>query len=310
MNPPAITLLVPCYNAAPFLPRLAEAVRALTVPFAGILCYDDGSTDDTVAVARRLGWTILTPNSNRGVAHTRNRLAAAAATDWIHFHDADDRLAPDFVERLGPLCDAGTDVVSCDADWIGETDGALEIAWRYEAKELRRDPFPYLLTHALGLNNSIIRRSAWDGIGGCDESLAIWEDADVHIRLARSGARWQHVPAVLTWSLRRNESFSHDWRRNWRCRLATLEGYAAHPSAGPVRAILAEETENAASVLAALHDNEAAGRAIALCRRLGRNPPTTCHPALRLLKPFLPATTLLRWQDATRRRPKPARHAQ
>lgn len=295
------TLLIPCYNAARYLPRLAEYLRAMTVPFDRILCYDDGSTDDTVAFARQLGWPMFTPNPNRGVAHARNQLAAAVQTDWFHFHDADDRISPHFLERLRPFCDDAHDAVSCDADWIVDDErGALQIAWRYDPAALAHDAHRALLKTAMGLNNSIIRRDAWARIGGCDESLAIWEDADVHIRLARSGARWRHVPEVLTWSLRRPESFSHDYVRGWRCRLAALEKYAAAPSAQTVGDVLISETEKAAAELASLGANPDACRAIALCRRLGGNPPSSRHPLVRMLKPFVPAVTLLRWQQRRR----------
>ena len=305
MNP-AITLLVPCYNAARFLPRLHAAVAALTVPFTRVLCYDDGSTDDTVAVARALGLEILTGNPNRGVAHARNRLVAAARTEWIHFHDADDLIAPAYLARLAPWCDDRHDVVSCDADWIGETHRELVIAWRYDPSALAAAPFPHLLAHAMGLNSSIIRRTAWDRIGGCDETLTMWEDADVHIRLARDGARFHHEPAILTWSLRRSESFSHDYLKSWRCRLAALERYAALPADAPATAILAAEAEKAATELFGLGDEPASRRALALCVRLGGHPPTTPHPVLRVLKFFLPTYPLFRWQCL--RRQRAARH--
>ena len=185
---PPITLLIPCYNAGRFLPRLMGYVRELTVPFARVLCYDDGSTDDTVAIARRLGLEIVTPNPNRGVAHARNQLAARVETEWFHFHDADDRIAPEFVARLAPLCDDTCDVACCDADWVYEGFEQLTLRWRYDGEALACDAAAHLLTHPLGLNNSIIRRSAWTRVGGCDESLKMWEDADVHFRLALDGA--------------------------------------------------------------------------------------------------------------------------
>lgn len=298
-----VTLLVPCYNAAQFLPRLAGHVRALTVPFDRILCYDDGSTDNTVAIARQFGWPILTPNTNRGVAHARNQLAAAAQTEWFHFHDADDRISPRFLERLRPFCDAYHDVVSCDADWVDDDErAALQIAWRYDPTALARDPHRTLLKTAMGLNNSVIRREAWVRAGGCDESLAIWEDADIHIRLARGGARWHHVPEVLTWSLRRPESFSHDYARGWRCRLAALEKYSNDSSATTVADVLIAETEKAAAELAYLGAKSYARHAVALCRRMGGNPPSSRHPLIRLLKPIMPAITLLRWQQHRRKR--------
>jgi len=109
-------------------------------------------------------------------------------------------------------------------------------------------------------------------------------------------------------ALRRRESFSHDYRRSWTCRLQALEGYAAAPETA-VRATLAGEAEKAAGALASLGDRPRATRAIALCRRLGRSPPSSRNPLLRLLKPCLPAFTLLRWQERWRRRVSASRPA-
>jgi glycosyltransferase involved in cell wall biosynthesis len=300
------TLLVPCYNAARYLPRLMGHVRAMSTPFSAILAYDDGSTDDTVAVARGLGLPILTPNRNGGVSVARNRLASAASTEWIHFHDADDRIAPGFLERLAPLADAGADVVSCDADWIGEQDGALHIAWRYDGAALARDPATHLLARPLGLNSSLIRRSSWAAAGGCDETLAMWEDADIHFRLALGGARWRHLPEVLTWSLRDSASFSHDYRRNWRCRLQALQTYAALPAARRLAPDVAREAETVAGHLLNLHDRAGAREALSLARRLGRLVPTTSNPLLRAARAVLPPLVALDLQQRLRRQ-APAR---
>ncbi|WP_438482697.1 glycosyltransferase family 2 protein [Oleiharenicola lentus] len=296
------TLLIPCYNAARFLPRLMANVAKMSVSFDEVLAYDDGSTDDTVAVARSLGLTILTPNANGGVSRARNRLVEAAQTEWIHFHDADDRISPDYLRKLGPLADDLTDVVSCDADWIGEEDEALHVAWRYDVDALARDPAEHLLAHPMGLNNSLVRRSAWLKIGGCDETLAMWEDADVHFRLALNGARWRHMPEVLTWSLRNAASFSHDYRRNWRCRLAALEKYSQQPAMRRVSATIASEAERAAEQLLALGEKAAAKSALALASSLGRTVPTTNNPLLRAVRAVLPPITTLAIQQRIRRR--------
>lgn len=296
MDLPQITLLIPCFNAAPFLPRLLQGVAALTRPFSAILCYDDGSTDDTVAVARSLGLEIITGNPNRGVAHARNQLVNAATTEWIHFHDADDWIAPIFLAQLAPKCTADNDVISCDADWVDDTTGATLIRWRYDSAKLGYEPAAHLLANPMGLNNSIIRRGKWHSIGGCDESLKMWEDADVHFRLARSGARFFHVPEVLTHSLRRADSFSHDYKRSWQFRLQALERYATHSSVEQLQPILSGEAEKVATMLMGLGDDLNARRALVLCRELGGRPPTSNHPLIRTLKPLLPAHVLLRWQ--------------
>ncbi len=297
----AVTLLIPCYNAAAFLPRLMTSVRAQTRPFTHILCYDDGSKDDTLAVARELGVEIIAGNPNRGVAYARNRLAAAAQTEWIHFHDADDRIAPEFVESLAPLCTDDIDVVFCDADWIDEADSSLHVAWRYRDSDLSHDAAAHLLANPLGLNSSIVRREAWRKLGGCDESLAIWEDADVHFRLALNGARFRHLPQVLTWSLRRDDSFSHDYRRNWRCRVQALEGYATDARAAHLRPLIGAEAENAAVGSLQAGDPEGAKRAVSLCGRLGYRVPATHNPLLRAIGLLLPGVTALRLRQWIRR---------
>ncbi len=303
----AVTLLIPCYNAAGFLPRLITSVCEGSESFSAILCYDDGSTDATINVAQELGLSILKGQRNRGVAYARNQLAAAARTEWIHFHDADDLIGARFLERLRPACDASHDVVSCDADWLDDVSRSMLIKWRYDPAALRDAPLTHLLEHSMGLNNTLIRRTAWDTIGGCDESLTMWEDSDVHIRLARSGARFHHFAEVLTYSLRRADSFSHDYRVSWTCRLAALERYAGWQVPADVVAALGREAERAAGELAFYNDRANSKRAIALCQRLGRRPPTSDHLLVNLLKPFLAAYPLLRLQARRRRKSQPRR---
>jgi glycosyltransferase involved in cell wall biosynthesis len=302
MSAPRVSLLVPCRNAAGYLPRLFEGVQSQTRPFDEILCYDDRSTDDTVAVARSFGARVLPADGpSTGPAKARNRLAAAATGEWIHFHDADDLISPAYLSTLLPLGTADTDLVFCDADWIGEGRRELWVAWRYDAAPLAADPVSYLIRHPVGINNGLFRRAPFLAAGGFDESLLMWEDNDVYVRLAAAGGRVRHVPGVYTWSLRHTDSFSHDYRKNWRCRVQALEKYAA-TLPGSARAVIAEEAEKAAQNLVALADLEGARPALALCRRLGHPVPTTRHPALRLIRLFLPALWLLRFQHHRRTR--------
>ncbi|OIR07336.1 putative glycosyltransferase EpsH [mine drainage metagenome] len=302
MSAPQVTLLVPCHNAARFLPRLAECVRAQRLPFSEVVAYDDGSTDTTAEVARALGMRVIDGGGNRGVAVARNRLAAAAATEWMHFHDADDLMEPDFNSTLAALCSDEVDVVSCDADWVEEDSRALVLRWTYDADALRSQACAHLLRHPLSLNNSVIRRSLWSAVGGCDESLRMWEDSDVHVRMAHAGARWRHESRVLTIALRRTESFSHDYRASWNCRLATLEAYSLWSDAVSYRDDLAFEAERAARNLLFWGDRRSASRALALCRSHGGRPPLGASPTVRLLARFLPALWVISLQEARRRR--------
>ncbi|HEX3730672.1 MAG TPA: glycosyltransferase family A protein, partial [Opitutaceae bacterium] len=154
-----ITLLVPCYNAVRYLPRLLESVAAQTEPFAASLFYDDGSTDGTADFLRARGLAVIGDRTNRGPAYARNRLLAAARGPWIHFHDADDLLEPAFVARMSELLTPQVDVAVCQCDWVNEDDRRLEIAWRPDAEQLARDPVESNLLQPCPLMACVIRLS-------------------------------------------------------------------------------------------------------------------------------------------------------
>ena len=291
------SLLVPCYNAATFLPRLWETVRAQSLPFDEMICYDDCSTDATAAVAQSLGATVIRGQPNVGPALARNRLWQAARTPWVHFHDPDDLLRPDFLTRMSARATDAVDAVICDADWQHENERRTFLRWRYSESALLADPAAYLLEHPVGGINGLYRRAALEQIGGFNARLLVWEDADLHVRLALAGARFAVVAEPLVIALRRNDSLSAPLARNWRNRLSALEDYARLSAPPSFARALGAEAERAASAFALLREPADAALAVDLCRRLGVHPPTSPHLAIRLLKPFVPAVTLLRWQS-------------
>lgn len=86
--PPApVTVVIPTLNEAS---QIAECVRALTWA-AAVIVVDASSTDDTVALARAAGATVI-PSGAPGIAAQRNAGIAAARTDWIFALDADERV--------------------------------------------------------------------------------------------------------------------------------------------------------------------------------------------------------------------------
>jgi glycosyltransferase involved in cell wall biosynthesis len=296
--PDGIALLVPCHNAAPYLPRLAQSIAAQAGGFAEMLFYDDGSTDETVAVARGLGLPIITGQPNRGVSHARNQLAQAASQPWLHFHDADDPILPDFVARMRPLLVPGTDVAVADADWLDETGAAVILPLRYPPDAFS-DPLTANLRTGIACNNMIVRRAPFLAVGGFAEDLRMWEDADLHIRLAADGAHYAALGEVAAISIRRPASFSHDYKANWNWRLRALESYA-QTLPPRVRAEIALQAEIAARALLRYDDPAAAARALALNHRLGGDAPVTNQPVLKILKRILPSLTTLRIQERFR----------
>jgi hypothetical protein len=197
--------------------------------------------------------------------------------------------------------DDNVDAIICNAAWRFES-GGLERDWTYSNSDLRQDPPAYLVKHPVGGINGLYRRTVLERIGGFSESLAVWEDADLHVRLALAGCRFRVVERSLVTALRRNDSLSADLKRNWNARVSALESYAQLVASPSFRHSIAEAAEEAAGELASLREVGGANRAIRLCRSLGVNPPTTRNPLLAALRPFVPAAKLLRLQRKWRHR--------
>jgi Glycosyltransferases involved in cell wall biogenesis len=101
VTPPLVSIIIPCYNAARWLGETLDSAFAQTWPNKEIILVDDGSTDESLAIARRYetrGLRLLA-QPNRGASSARNNGLAAARGDFIQFLDADDLLAPDKLTR-------------------------------------------------------------------------------------------------------------------------------------------------------------------------------------------------------------------
>jgi len=296
---PRTSLLVPCHNAVRFLPRLRTQVDQLTPSFDEVLLADDASQDDTADRAKAFGFDILRLPKNLGPGGARNALARAATGEWIHFHDVDDEMVPDYLARVRQAATADRDVVFHFTDFIDEQSRALLIRWQFDPTSLAADPASTLLLGPLPTMSSFLRRTTFLTIGGFDEKRRCFEDGDLHFRLALHTTRIGTVPEVLEFSLRHDGGAGANQHYCFCCRLEFLEDYSRtlpvrlHPA-------IAREAERAAIMLLRLDDLAATRRAITLCERLGRILPASRNPLMRLVRPFLSTTLLLRWQDRWR----------
>lgn len=101
---PKISVIIPCYNIAPWLPRCLDSVLAQTYGNIEVVVVNDGSTDGTGAVidtyAAREPRIKAIHKENGGVTSARLRGVQEASGQWIGFVDGDDCIEPDMYERL------------------------------------------------------------------------------------------------------------------------------------------------------------------------------------------------------------------
>ncbi|MCF0246104.1 MAG: glycosyltransferase [Ileibacterium sp.] len=113
-----VSILVPMYNVAEFLPRCMEYLLAQTWPNIEIVLINDGSTDNTLQIAgsyaQKYDRVKLYSYPNGGISAARNRALSHALGDWIMFVDPDDYLEEEAVEHLiQEAFNNNLDIVQC-----------------------------------------------------------------------------------------------------------------------------------------------------------------------------------------------------
>ena len=105
---PPLSLIVPVYNVAPFLPRFLEGLGTLDSGTAEIIVIDDGSTDEgprlLAEFARSRTHVRIMRQQNAGLSAARNTGLALAGGRYVAFADSDDWFDRGYYERLLGLC--------------------------------------------------------------------------------------------------------------------------------------------------------------------------------------------------------------
>jgi glycosyltransferase involved in cell wall biosynthesis len=119
---PLVSILVPAYNAESSISEAIRSALAQTWPRKEIIIVDDGSTDQTLAIARQFASRNLSviTQENQGASAARNKALELCQGDYVQWLDADDLLAPDKIARqMQRLRD-------CPSKWT-----LLSSAWAY-----------------------------------------------------------------------------------------------------------------------------------------------------------------------------------
>lgn len=204
--PPKISVLLPCRNAARFLPECIASLEAQTEPRFEALVLDDGSTDGTSAIlgawAERDARVRRVERVGEGLVAALGALAARARAPLLARMDADDVAHPPRLERQAALLERRPDVTACGTRvrYVPRAElgsgGRRYETWLNgltEPDELARDLF---VECPIAHPTLVIRRRAFEEVGGYRE-LDGPEDYDLVLRLAVAGYGLANVPDVL-----------------------------------------------------------------------------------------------------------------
>ncbi len=101
-----VSILIPAFNAQEWIADTLRSAIAQTWERKEIIVVDDGSTDQTLAIARQFESDFLRviTQKNQGAAAARNLALSLSRGDYLQWLDADDLLAPDKVARQVEEC--------------------------------------------------------------------------------------------------------------------------------------------------------------------------------------------------------------
>lgn len=193
----SVSVVIPAFNTARFLGDALASVGAQTVPPHQCIVVDDGSSDDTRANAEEHpACTLCLSQPNRGVTAARNAGAARADGELLAFLDADDAWLPHRLETMRErLISTKADAVLCATMY---TDEHLRPKRRVGLE-------PWLTPDRMLLgdvelvstsSNLLIRRDAFERLGGFDEGLSNSADWELLFRIV-DGVSWEYVPEPL-----------------------------------------------------------------------------------------------------------------
>jgi glycosyltransferase involved in cell wall biosynthesis len=191
MSDPLVSVVIPVRNGERFLAEAIASVLAQRYRPLELIVVDDGSSDQSAAIARAVPEVVCLSQAAQGVSVARNAGLACARGELIAFLDADDRWTPDKLSAQVGYLREHPDVqfVMSRMRYFVEPGCAIPPAFRREL--LDGDRVSWLLSAFVG------RRALFDRCGGFKSDLSTAEDVDWFARVKDRGVPFAVVEEVL-----------------------------------------------------------------------------------------------------------------
>jgi glycosyltransferase involved in cell wall biosynthesis len=178
-----ISIIVPCYNSGLYLPEAIESVRKYCGKYTyNIVLVDDGSNDEqTLQVLenyRNDDDIVFVKHENRGLAAARNTGCEAADAEFLLFLDSDNRILTEYIDNGIEFLSQNPDyaVVYGCPKFFGDNSREGYKTGYFDLENLLIGN--YIDTCA------VVRKTAWESVGGFDTSIPSFEDWNFWLSLA------------------------------------------------------------------------------------------------------------------------------
>lgn len=208
-----LALCIPAYNAEWCLPRLLESAQKQYILFDEILVYNDCSKDATSKIAEKYGAKVVEGDINRGCSFGKNKLLEVTNCNWVHFHDADDELLPNFTTLAHQWMkkDDCPDVVLFDFEYRDNETNKLLSKSDFNSAKLKKDPIQYAILQQINPFCGLYKVEALRKINGydIDEKIIYNEDVAFHCKLALAGLSFDAEKEISIINYRIKNSMSN-----------------------------------------------------------------------------------------------------
>ena len=222
---PKVSICIPTYNRKEYLKETIDSIFAQTYKDYEIVIVDDGSTDGTEEMVRKLDFPVTYCwQENAGDAAARNKLVELAKGDYISFIDSDDLLMPEAIEKMVNIMESETEETIVYGSYyrIGQ-DGNVygKCKRKLYSGNITNHLFETILVHACG---SMFPRKILKTAPPFDTSLKVYSDYDLWLRLSMQ-YRFVALPKPTFKRRRHSTNLSYTSFENCSTKLKVLERF-------------------------------------------------------------------------------------
>ncbi len=203
---PKVSIIIPCFNLGKYLNEAVESVLAQTFQDFELIVVNDGSTDkktNQIINEFNNSRVKVIHTTNQGLSGARNTGISQSEGEYILPLDADDKIAPTYLEKAVKVLDQNNNIgiVYCEAVFFGEKQGK----W-----VLPEYSFPEILKHNVIFSSSLFRKSDWQKVNGYNLNMIYgWEDYDFWLSIIELKREVFKIPEILFFYRSRLDSMNN-----------------------------------------------------------------------------------------------------